>query len=144
LPPIGQYDVLAWQAPALLYIEPRVARPSDITGSDICFFLQRSEELAPELAILMIDTADDVQPLVDRMNNVMFPAIERASREKLERYEVLTRFPMGVFFGHRRTYVINTEQSIETQIRRCLRHYHARVKGVLFEAPPRPVNFLPR
>ena len=47
----------------------------------------------------------------------------------------------GVNFGWFRTYVTNSHPSILTQLRRCLQHYHARVRGRSFWGG-KPVNFV--
>lgn len=70
LPSGGDFDVLL-NAGSLIYVELKSARPSAITESELRHFLQRRVDLEPDLAILMVDTDDDIQTLVDLVNRII-------------------------------------------------------------------------
>jgi hypothetical protein len=52
----GDYDVLAWLDPLLVYIETKSARPKDVEDNQIQKFLQRTQQLAPDLAIFLVSS----------------------------------------------------------------------------------------
>ena len=136
----GDCDVIAWLPPTLVYIETKSSRPSEVSDSELKHFLQRGVELAPELAILLIDTDDDLEAtgFLERLFNLMIPPVRLASRISDPDWRPEKRFIApaqgfpGVSFGHMRYYVTNSEPSIEGQLRRCLRHYQTQVKGHSF------------
>lgn len=135
----GDYDVLAWLDPSLLYVECKSGLPSNIDESQIREFLQRSVELAPDLAILLVDTQDDLAGVVDGLIN---PILRGALGHKKETGPILpqTEYPR-VSFGFRRFYVTNCNPSILVQLQRCLQHYYAHVKGTASWSDE-PANFL--
>ncbi len=85
--------------------------------------------------------------LLTRLFELMLPAVRLANEET-----ALGRRPnrpfiapqpryRGVSFGYFRFYVTNAEPSIRRQLEKCLRHYHAQVKGRAFWEGE-PVNFV--
>lgn len=143
----GDYDVLAWLDPLLMYVETKSSALTGVDESQLRNFLQRTVELAPDLAVLLIDTSDDLADLLGRLDEIISPITLRASTIPIMTtyYEQLLVRPQadypGVSFGYRRIYVTNSEPSILTQLRRCLQHYHVHVKGVPLVPGP-PVNFV--
>ena len=145
----GDYDVLAWLPPSLIYIETKSGKPSEVSHSELKHFLQRGEDLAPELAVLLIDTEDDLGKtgLLGRLMEVMLPTVRLASgiQEAGWRPERPFIAPQpghpGVSFGYRRFYVTNSKPSIKRQLQRCLGHYNKYVKGQTFWGGE-PVNFI--
>jgi hypothetical protein len=142
----GDYDVLAW-LDLLVYIELKSSAPKDVSDSELKQFLQRSQELAPEVAVLLIDTDTSLAPLLDRLNAVILPVLRKASgiadpawQPERPSIQPLPDFP-GVSFGHRRIYITNSQPSILTQLRRCVRHHHAHIKGTTFLGGPK-VNYV--
>jgi hypothetical protein len=143
----GDYDVLAWLPPTLLYVETKSSAPLDVSDSELLNFLQRSQELAPDMAVLLVDTTDSLADFLSRLNGLMLPLLRMASgisdpdwRPERPFIGSPEDYP-SINFGYRGIYVINTKPSITTQLRRCLKHYHARVKGVSFYSGS-PINFV--
>jgi hypothetical protein len=134
----GDCDVLAWLPPNVIYIETKSSEASQVTDSELKHFLQRGVDLAPELAILLVDTDDDLEEagLMGRLFKVMLPA----GRPDKPFIAPQRGYP-GVSFGYFRFYVTNSEPSIKTQLSRCLRHYNTAVKGRAFLGGE-PVNFV--
>ena len=52
---------MAWLPRTLLYVETKSSRPEEIEDTVIKHFLRRGVELAPDLAILLVDTDDDLE-----------------------------------------------------------------------------------
>ncbi len=134
----GDYDVLSWLSSVLVYVECKAKRPGEIRDDELRHFLQRHVELAPDLTILLIDTSDELDDLVDRVNRhiqtVMeaqpAPSIIYVGGSPAESLLVRQLDYPGVWFGAElKLYATNAEPSILPQLRRCLQHYHALVRG---------------
>lgn len=123
----GDFDVLAWLEPSLIYVECKSARPSHISEAEIREFLQRSVELAPDLAILLIDTEDDLTQFVNRRINSVIRQ-EHCIEDDSDQWITERNDYPRVFYGPRNIYVINSRYTILAQLRRCLQHYYAHVK----------------
>ncbi len=143
----GDYDVLAWLDPLLMYVETKSAAPAKIDERQLRNFLQRTQELAPDLAVLLIDTESDLTSLLERLRTIITSELRDFTTFN-EFVEHATQLPIraqadypGLSFGYRRVYVTNSEPSILTQLRRCLQHYHVHVKGVPLSPGP-PINFV--
>ena len=119
----GDFDVLAWldSMGALLYIECKSKAPDDVTENEIRNFLQRSQELAPESAIFLVDTDSPVADLVNRFNDIL-------TAVQVAKLKPQPRFP-GIYYGCGRVYLTGSMPSLLTQIQKCLRHYTTSVKG---------------
>jgi len=132
LPAGGDYDVLAWLSSTLVYIETKSSTPFAVEENELRQFLLRAADLAPDICVLLIDTADrrGLSDLVARL--------VQCSRFTVPGWPKLTPLPgsplgiaelaPGLFFGSPRTFVTGSKPSILTQLRRCLQHYHTRVK----------------
>jgi hypothetical protein len=146
LPTGGDFDVLAWLDPLLLYVEVKSAHPDQVDESQLRNFLQRTVELAPDLAILLVDTDTRLAGLLDRLTGAMLPVMRKASSVgddwQPDRPFIRPQkdYP-GISFGFQRIYVTGAKPSIVTQLRRCLQHYHAHVKGAAFLPGP-SMNFV--
>jgi hypothetical protein len=113
----GDYDVIAWVEPALLYIEVKSSARAAISDHELRRFLQRGEELSHELAVLLIDTSDDLSVLLDRMTRAMAPAIDAVSG--IKDLSALPAKPYirpqlsapGINWGMRRFYVVGSRPS---------------------------------
>lgn len=145
----GDCDVIAWLPPTLVSVETKSSRPSEVSDSELKHFLQRGVELAPELAILLIDTDDDLEDtgFLERIFDLMIPTVKLASGITDPEWAPERRFIApaqgfpGISFGYFRYYVTNSEPSIHTQLGKCLRHYNKMVKGRPFLGGE-PVNFV--
>lgn len=145
----GDYDVLAILGAALIYIETKSKKHTDISDAELRYFLQRSVELAPELAILLVDTEKPLEDLLWRITEIMLPPIRVSSGlDPQWRPQIPFISPQSdlgfesVNYGFRRIYVINSKQGILEQISRCLRHHHhSAVKDATLPDGPQ-INFI--
>lgn len=119
---VGDFDVIALLERDLVHIECKSAAPESIGDRELRMFLQAAQDLAPDIAIFLVDTDNELECLVDRFNIILADVA------------VATIEPQGqgIFFGCRRVYVINSKPSVRTQIRRCLRHFNTKVRGATF------------
>lgn len=125
----GDFDVIAWLDPLLLYVECKTSRPSEVGERPLRQFLQRAEEFAPDLAVLLIDTDDDLTKFIDDQLNPT--AAIALAHPGYQAFHAIPDFP-GVAWGLRRVYVTNTRPSVVTQLRGCLQLFYAHVRGMSF------------
>ncbi len=77
----NDYDVLAWLPPIMVYVETKGKPAKSISDSELKEFLQRGEQLSPEIAILMIDTEDDLSgtDIIGRLFEIMIRPVRLSS-----------------------------------------------------------------
>jgi len=90
--------------------------------------MQRSVELAPELAIMLVDTEDDIEPLTRRLTNLVLQQGLGASHPTHLGIEAHPSYP-SVYFGFNRVFVTNTRRGITQALQFSLQYYHAHAKG---------------
>ncbi len=147
IPAYGDYDVLAWSLNTLIYVETKAKSPKEIGETELKHFLQRVEELQPEMAVLLVDTDGDIADVLIRLQAVVDPLTPAASgitdlewRRQEPLFQPQPRHPT-VNFGYARIYIVNTKKPIIQQLRSCLRLYHTRVKHMDFWGGPY-INFI--
>jgi hypothetical protein len=121
----GDFDVLAWfeTSSALIYVECKSKPPTDVTDRELRTFLQLAQDLAPEVAVLLIDSDDPLQPLANRLNSICGgESFQPSKAAKLG----------GIYFGQRRCFVARTSRSVSTQLQKCVRYYSAFVRPASF------------
>jgi len=143
----GDFDVLARIESQLAYVETKCSTPNKISTSDVCHFLQRDQDLDPDISIFLIDTEDDISELIARFEDVMTPTIARDSNIKDSNFHY--RIEQLSDFGNinhflRRVFLINSKPSILTNIRYCLNYYFAIVTHSIYASRSRRMDFVPK
>lgn len=137
----GDFDVLALVDSALCYVECKTAQTKDISNSELRYFLQRSQDLAPEMAILLVDTEDSLETLVRNVESILTSLARKESADQnWKPSKPFLREPSGfkgIYFGHRRIFVTNARPSVVSNLRLCLRFYSTWVKFQSFFGGPR-------
>ncbi|MBI2908683.1 MAG: hypothetical protein HYX92_13660 [Chloroflexi bacterium] len=139
----GDFDVFSWFDPALAYIECKTTLPDKVPEAQVRNFLQRAEELAPELAILLVDTDSSLNPLLETINRIVLPIMRKASGIADPEWQPGRPFMVpprgfdGIHFGLQRVFVVNAKPSIVGNIRLCLRYYSTVVRHSSFWGGPR-------
>jgi hypothetical protein len=123
----GDFDVLATIASTLCYVECKTSRPEDVSAEQLRFFLQRSQDLSPEIAVLLLDTEDPLDKPLKQLENILTVITRKALAEpswKPEKPFFIepARFA-GVHFGWRRIFVTNAKPSVVHNLRLCLKFY---------------------
>ena len=136
----GDFDVLATIASTLCYVECKTSRPEDVGDKQLRFFLQRIQDLAPEIAILLLDTEDPLDKPLEQLENILTVITRKALAEpswKPEKPFFIepARFA-GVHFGCRRIFVTNAKPSVVHNLRLCLQYYWTRLKFQSFLSGP--------
>ncbi|MFC1982263.1 hypothetical protein ACFLV5_00500 [Chloroflexota bacterium] len=121
----GDFDVLASTGSVLCYVECKTARPEDVSDRELRHFLERSQDLAPEIAILLIDTEDSLEKPLEKLENILI-LINRKSlaMPNWKPEEPFFTEPggfRGVYFGCRRIFITNAKPNVVRNLRLCLR-----------------------
>lgn len=115
----GDYDVIAKMDTFLIYSEVKSSPPKQIYDSEIAAFLDRVADLAPAVAIFLIDTElrmkDKIVPMFENELARRFsdpPSVERVERE--------------LFQINGRIFIVNAKESITGNIGKVLNRYYLR------------------
>jgi len=143
----GDFDVLARVEAELAYVETKSASPDKISDSEIRHFLQRDQELDPDISIFLVDSRDDLSGLVARFEDIITPAeVEDAGIRDPSYHHKIHQLPDfgGIYHTLRRIFIVNSEPSILTSLRRCLNYYFAIVIHSTYLSRSKRMNFLSR
>jgi len=105
----GDYDVLAKLDGALLYAEVKSSPPKQIYDSEIAAFLDRVDDLAPEIAVFLMDTEL-------RMKDKIVPMFEKALAERSDAPPPVVRIERELFGIQDRLFIVNAKESIAQNI----------------------------
>jgi hypothetical protein len=108
----GDFDVIAWLPPTVVYFECKAGAPADIEADSLRQMLRRTEDLSPDLTILVVDTEDDISPVCEKFLAPPAPSVR----------VLLQPDAGGIHYGvfkHWPVYAVNARPSILTQLRRC-------------------------
>jgi hypothetical protein len=115
----GDYDVIAKLDTSLIYSEVKSSPPKQIYDSEIAAFLDRVADLAPAVAIFLVDTElrmkDKIVPMFENELARRFsdpPSVERVERE--------------LFQISGRIFIVNAKESITGNIGKVLNKYYLR------------------
>jgi hypothetical protein len=114
----GDYDVIAKMDGALLYLEVKSSPPKQIYDSEIAAFLDRVDDLGPEISVFLMDTEL-------RMKDKIVPMFEKALAQRSDAPPPVGRIQRELFGVRDRLFIVNAKESIaqniETVIGRALR-----------------------
>jgi len=112
----GDYDLIAKVNSSILYMEIKSSPPKQIYDREITAFLNRVDDLAPEISIFLVDTEL-------RMKDKIVPMFE----EELKRRHIKTlkveRLKKELFHIGRRIFIINSKGGIAANIATVLNFY---------------------
>jgi len=112
----GDYDVLAKLGGSLLYVEVKSSPPKQVTDSEIVAFLDRVEDLAPELTIFLMDTEL-------RMKDKVVPMFEQALSARNTAASPVNRMERELFTIEDRIFIVNAKESIGRNIEKVVGRY---------------------
>jgi hypothetical protein len=113
----GDYDVIAKFDGALIYIEVKSSPPKQIYDSEIAAFLDRVDDLRPELAVFFMDTEL-------RMKDKIVPMFEVQLARRHSPPPEVTRIERELFQIRNRVFVINAKEDIVRNLENVLYHYY--------------------
>lgn len=118
----GDYDVLAKLDGSLLYIEVKSSPPKQVTDSEVRAFLDRVEDLSPELSVFLMDTEL-------RMKDKLVPMFEQALAKRSSEPPAVVRIERELFGVRDRLFVMNAKESMCRNIETVVARYYQGRRG---------------
>jgi hypothetical protein len=113
----GDYDVIARFGEALFYTEVKSSPPRQIYDSEIAAFLDRVEDLAPAVAVFLMDTEL-------RMKDKLVPMFEKELRKRYKKPPKVVRMKRELFQIQDRIFIVNAKESIIRNIEKVASWYY--------------------
>jgi hypothetical protein len=128
----GDYDLIAKIDSSILYMEVKSSPPKQIYDKEITAFLNRVEDLAPEISIFLafLNRVEDLAPeisifLVDtelRMKDKIVPMFETELHRRYMKPVPVERIIKELFHISKKIFIINSKDSISSNIGTVLRY----------------------
>jgi hypothetical protein len=112
----GDYDIISKIESSILYMEIKSSPPKQIYDKEIAAFLERVEDLSPDISIFLVDTEL-------RMKDKIVPMFEAELQKRYEKTPPVERIVKELFHIERKVFIINSKDSIEANIWTVLRFY---------------------
>jgi hypothetical protein len=109
----GDYDLISRVDSMLLYMEIKSSPPKQIYDSEITAFLDRGEDLSPDIAVFFVDTEL-------RMKDKIVPMFQDELRRRYNKSVHVRRLHKELFHINKKVFIINSKGSITTNIERVL------------------------
>jgi hypothetical protein len=131
---VGDYDVLAWFDPHLMYIECKSSHPDQIDEDELRTFLYRRYELAPDITAMLVDSDNHgaLKAFAKRFSNLVHSAAWQTHSTyafTAQAFQPVGSVTSATWYGSPGVYIVGTKDPIIKGIRQCLAHYHRAVKG---------------
>ena len=112
----GDYDIIAKIESLILYMEIKSSPPKQICDKEITAFLDRVEDLSPDITIFLIDTEL-------RMKDKIVPMFEAELLRRYKKPAPVERIEKELFHINSKIFIINSKVSIEANIGTVLKFY---------------------
>jgi hypothetical protein len=112
----GDYDLIAKIDSSILYMEIKSSPPKQIYDKEITAFLNRVNDLSPEIAIFFVDTEL-------RMKDKIVPMFEAELNSRYKNPKPVERIEKELFHINKKVFIINAKGSIAANIGTVLRFY---------------------
>lgn len=119
----GDYDVLAQFNGALWYAEVKSSPPKQIYDSEVAAFLDRVQDLSPEISVFLMDTEL-------RMKDKIVPMFEKELAARFEQPPAVLRMERELFQINDRVYIINAREEVWQNIQTVFSWYYRRSRRV--------------
>lgn len=114
----GDYDVIAEMEGNLIYIEVKSSPPKHIELGEVTAFINRIEDLLPDMAIFLVDTElrmkDKIVPLFEE---------ELKARDSKRKKLSVERMTDELFHIENQIFIINSRRDIIENLRVCFRRF---------------------
>ncbi|HCC69365.1 MAG TPA: hypothetical protein DEP99_05710 [Nitrospiraceae bacterium] len=115
----GDYDLIARVDSSILYMEIKSSPPKQIYDKEISAFLNRVDDLSPEISIFFVDTEL-------RMKDKIVPMFEAELSRRGRRTTPVERLKKEMFHIEGKMFIINSKGSIAANIGTVLSFYFRR------------------
>jgi len=115
----GDYDLISKIDSSLLYMEIKSSPPKQIYDREIAAFLDRVEDLCPEIAVFFVDTEL-------RMKDKIVPMFETETLRRYKEQTAVDRLKKELFHIDNRIFIINAKSDISANIIEVLRAFWRR------------------
>jgi hypothetical protein len=112
----GDYDVIARFEGSLIYLEVKSSPPKQIYDSEIAAFLDRVEDLAPGIAVFLMDTEL-------RMKDKLVPMFEKEIENRYEEPPEVLRLERELFQIEDRIFIVNAKESLIQNIEKVVSRF---------------------
>jgi hypothetical protein len=119
----GDYDLIAKVESSILYMEIKSSPPKQIYDREIAAFLDRVEDLSPDMSVFLVDTEL-------RMKDKIVPMFETALQKRYENPPLLERIEKELFHINQKIFIINAKDSVEANIGTVLTFYWNKKRGM--------------
>lgn len=153
----GDLDVIAFVNDICVFVECKTSKPSDISETEIRWFLQRAHDFGPDIAVLLIDTDSPIT------KPVRLAAQIARELDWLENHPEATKLPAEIreglvtsgaldgysVAGYRHLYCIGhnafitgVPESVDTSLSNALRFYYSYLRHQLIFPTPLEWDFV--
>lgn len=115
----GDYDVIAKFNGSIFYVEVKSSPPKQIYENEISAFIDRIDDLSPEIAVFLMDTEL-------RMKDKIVPMFENELKKRFPNPPEIVRMEKELFQIRDRIFIINSKGSIVKNLEKVLNWYFRR------------------
>ncbi len=119
----GDYDVLARLEGRLVYLEVKSSPPKHIEQSEVGAFLDRVNQLLPNIALFLVDTELRMK---DKVVVMFEEELKRRFGAWARRRHPVKRLFDEIFFLEERIFIVNSKPNLVSNLGRCLRWWFGR------------------
>ncbi len=119
----GDYDVIAKIDGALFCVEVKSSPPKQIYDSEITAFFDRVADLAPAIAVFLMDTEL-------RMKDKLVPMFEAELARRFAYPPLITRLERELFHIQDRIFLVNAKESIIGNLEKVVSRYYQKAENL--------------
>jgi len=119
----GDYDVIAKFDGSLISVEVKSSPPKQIYESEIAAFLDRAEDLAPTVAVFLMDTEL-------RMKDKLVPMFEKELHQRYDKPPKVLRMERELFQFNDRIFIVNAKESIIQNLEKVMSWHFRKASGL--------------
>lgn len=120
----GDYDVIARFDCSLLYVEVKSSPPKQVYDSEISAFLDRVSDLAPAIAVFLMDTEL-------RMKDKLVPMFDRELGRRCKKPPPVRRMEQELFQFRDRIFIVNAKGGLVRNLEKAMQWYYQKAAGIL-------------
>jgi len=124
----GDYDVMTFPEGSFIYVETKSSPPKHIELTEICAFLNRVNDLNPQMAVFVEDT---MLRMKDKIVVMFQEALKNMYGKRAEKYFPVHNFKRELYRIKDSLFIINSRPNLVTNLGLCISHF-LKSKGISF------------